>query len=102
MSYADLRELQSALNTASDIAFSLDAAPAAHEADQLVDALRRALTAANALGAGTGATGCAEHPAAPWTPCTATRPTRCRRAGGGACCATTMRRRASAQRRNWR
>ncbi|MEC4016301.1 hypothetical protein [Streptomyces sp. H27-D2] len=62
MSYADLRELQNALNTATDIAFALEKAPSNYEADQLVDALRRALSAAGALGAAFGATGCTEHP----------------------------------------
>ncbi|MEU3960960.1 hypothetical protein AB0F42_14195 [Streptomyces buecherae] len=62
MSYADVRELQSALTTASDIAFSLGSEPSALETDQLTDALRRALAAAGALGAGHGSTGCAEHP----------------------------------------
>ncbi|MFT2017763.1 hypothetical protein ACMA1D_18265 [Streptomyces sp. 796.1] len=62
MSYADVRELQSALTTASDIAFSLGSEPSALETHQLTDALRRALAAAGALGAEHGGTGCAEHP----------------------------------------
>jgi hypothetical protein len=62
MSYADLRELQSALSTASDIAFGLEAAPSSHQADQLVDALRRALAAAGSLSSEHGATGCSQHP----------------------------------------
>ena len=39
--YADLREFRSALTTASDIAFSLDAAPSGQETELLTDALRR-------------------------------------------------------------
>ncbi|EME96405.1 hypothetical protein J7W19_22710 [Streptomyces mobaraensis NBRC 13819 = DSM 40847] len=62
MSYADLRELHSALNTASDIAYALESQPTAEEAGQIVDALRRALDAARALGAAHGATGCSLHP----------------------------------------
>ncbi|UNO39842.1 hypothetical protein [Streptomyces sp. MST-110588] len=62
MGYADLRELQTALTTASDIASSLQTAPTRRDADQLVDVLRRALTAATSLGAAGGPTGCALHP----------------------------------------
>ncbi|SPE58306.1 hypothetical protein SNS2_3926 [Streptomyces netropsis] len=102
MSYADLRELQSALNTASDIAFSLDAAPAAHEADQLVDALRRALTAANALGAGFGATGCAEHPRGAVDPLYGDKDDPLPPGWGRCLLCNDRRRRASAQRRGWR
>ncbi|GAB2897107.1 hypothetical protein [Streptomyces mayteni] len=57
----DLRELQAALRTASDIAFDQEP-PAGEQADVLVDALRRALTAAQSLGEGPGDTGCREHP----------------------------------------
>ncbi|WP_066926852.1 hypothetical protein [Streptomyces sp. NBRC 110611] len=62
MSYAQLRELQSALTTASDLATALQSAPTRQGADELVDVLRRALTTAGALGAETGPTGCALHP----------------------------------------
>ncbi|MGW1836277.1 hypothetical protein [Streptomyces sp. BBFR2] len=62
MGYAQLRELRTALTTASDIASSLRATPSRRDADQLVDALRRALTAAGSLGEATGPTGCALHP----------------------------------------
>ncbi|MET9292326.1 hypothetical protein [Streptomyces sp. NPDC003077] len=62
MSYADLRELRTALTTASDIASTLQAAPSRHDADELVGVLRRALTAASSLGAQAGPTGCAIHP----------------------------------------
>ncbi|MFF4949118.1 hypothetical protein ACWC2K_12910 [Streptomyces chattanoogensis] len=62
MGYADLRELQSALTTASDIAAALQRAPTRRDADQLVDVLRRALSVAGTLGDATGPTGCAEHP----------------------------------------
>ncbi|UQA93006.1 hypothetical protein [Streptomyces halobius] len=62
MGYANLRELQTALTTASDIAYALQTAPSRRDADQLVDVLRRALTAASSLGAETGPTGCAIHP----------------------------------------
>ncbi|CAM5342027.1 MULTISPECIES: hypothetical protein [Streptomyces] len=62
MGYADLRELQTALTTASDIASSLQAAPTRRDADQLVDVLRQALTAASSLSTLTGPTGCAIHP----------------------------------------
>lgn len=62
MGYADLRELHSALNTATDIAYSLETEPSAQETEQILDALRRALDAARALGAAHGATGCSVHP----------------------------------------
>lgn len=62
MGYADLRELRTALSTASDIAFGLDATPSAEQAGELVDALRRALASANALAGEHGATGCSLHP----------------------------------------
>lgn len=102
MSYADLRELQSALNTASDIAFSLDAAPSPHEADQLLDALRRALAAAGALGAGVGATGCAEHPRGPVDPLAGDREDPLPPGWGRCLLCNDRRRRAGAQRRGWR
>ncbi|UCM90610.1 hypothetical protein [Streptomyces marincola] len=57
----ELRELQAALRTASDIAFDHEA-PAGEQAEVLVDALRRALTAARAYAEGPGETGCREHP----------------------------------------
>lgn len=62
MSHADLRELQTALTLASDLASGLQTAPSRRDADQLVDVLRRALTAAGSLGTETGPTGCAAHP----------------------------------------
>lgn len=62
MGYAHLRELQTALTTASDLASALKTAPTRHDADQLVDVLRQALTAASSLGAETGPTGCTIHP----------------------------------------
>jgi len=62
MGYANLRELQTALTTASDLASSLQSAPTRRDADQLVDVLRQALTAASSLGADSGPTGCALHP----------------------------------------
>ncbi|MBZ6473597.1 hypothetical protein [Streptomyces griseocarneus] len=102
MSYANLRELQSALTTASDIAFSLDAAPAPHEADQLVDALRRALTAAGALRAGSGATGCAEHPRGPVDPLYGDDKDPLPSGWGRCLLCNDRRRRAGAQRRGWR
>lgn len=103
MSYADLRELQSALNTASDIAFSLDAAaPSPHEAEQLMDALRRALAAAGALGAGLGATGCAEHPKGPVDPLAGDREDPLPPGWGRCLLCNDRRRRAGAQRRGWR
>ncbi|MFI1968925.1 hypothetical protein BLA24_01605 [Streptomyces cinnamoneus] len=102
MSYADLRELQSALSTASDIAFSLGAEPAPHEADQLVDALRRALSAASALGAGGGATGCAEHPKGPVDPLFGDKADPLPPGWGRCLLCNDRRRRASAQRRGWR
>ncbi|MEV0600887.1 hypothetical protein AB0I82_16545 [Streptomyces sp. NPDC050315] len=61
MSYADLRELQTALTHAADLASGLQTAPSRQDADQLVDVLRRALTAAGSLSE-TGTTGCAAHP----------------------------------------
>jgi hypothetical protein len=57
----DLRELQTSLRTASDIAFDVQA-PSGEQAEVLVDALRRALAAAQALSDGGGTTGCREHP----------------------------------------
>ncbi|RKN40854.1 hypothetical protein [Streptomyces hoynatensis] len=57
----ELRELQTSLRTASDIAFDVQP-PSGEQAEVLVDALRRALAAAQALGAGPGTTGCREHP----------------------------------------
>ena len=57
----ELRDLQAALRTASDIAFDQEA-PAGEQAEVLVDALRRALTAAQSLSEGPGGTGCREHP----------------------------------------
>ncbi|GAA2717292.1 MULTISPECIES: hypothetical protein [Streptomyces] len=68
MGYAELRELQNALSTASDIAFSLGAEPAPHETEPLMEALRRAVAAAGSLGAGAGPTGCPEHPRGPVDP----------------------------------
>jgi len=62
MSQAEVRELQTALHTASDIAFALDGDPSPDQAAELVDALRRALEAARALGEDRGGTGCREHP----------------------------------------
>ncbi|KNE81868.1 MULTISPECIES: hypothetical protein [Streptomyces] len=63
MGYADLRELRTALSTAQDIAFGLDpSAPSAQQAEELVDALRRALSSATSLVSEHGATGCAQHP----------------------------------------
>ncbi|WP_168220776.1 hypothetical protein [Streptomyces sp. RFCAC02] len=58
---SELRDLQAALRTASDIAFDQEA-PAGEQADVLVDALRRALAAAQSLADGPGGTGCREHP----------------------------------------
>lgn len=66
MSHADLRELQTALTLAADLASGLQTAPSRQDADQLVDVLRRALTAAGSLGTETAPagspTGCAAHP----------------------------------------
>ncbi|MER7395606.1 hypothetical protein ABT381_08830 [Streptomyces sp. NPDC000151] len=66
MSHADLRELQTALTLAADLASGLQTAPSRRDADQLVDVLRRALTAAGSLGSDDGPTGsptgCAAHP----------------------------------------
>lgn len=62
MGDADLRELQTALTTASDLASALQCAPNRRDADQLVHVLRQALAAAGSLGAQTGPTGCAIHP----------------------------------------
>ncbi|WP_062212296.1 hypothetical protein [Streptomyces sp. NBRC 109706] len=58
---AELRAVQSALRTASDVAFDQEA-PTGEQAEVLVDALRRALSAALALSGGAGETGCREHP----------------------------------------
>ncbi|MBB4891190.1 hypothetical protein FHS39_000190 [Streptomyces olivoverticillatus] len=102
MSYADLRELQSALTTASDIAFSLEATPAPHEADQLADALRRALAAASALGAAAGVTGCAEHPRGAVDPLFGDKNDPLPPGWGRCLLCNDRRRRAGAQRRGWR
>ncbi|TNM26100.1 hypothetical protein FH715_25110 [Streptomyces sedi] len=56
-----MRELQAALSTASDVAFDQEP-PSGEQAAVLVDALRRALSAAQALTEGPGETGCREHP----------------------------------------
>jgi hypothetical protein len=58
---SELRDLQAALRTASDIAFDQEV-PSGEQAEVLVDALRRALSAAQSLSDGPGATGCREHP----------------------------------------
>ena len=60
-SASDLRELQSAVRVASDIAFDQQP-PGPEEAEALVAALRRALAAAQALSDRPGTTGCPEHP----------------------------------------
>ncbi|MDT0264719.1 hypothetical protein RM844_00280 [Streptomyces sp. DSM 44915] len=57
----ELRELQAALRTASDVAFDQEP-PAGEQAEVLVDALRRALAAAQTMSDGPGETGCREHP----------------------------------------
>ncbi|MFK0289224.1 hypothetical protein ACIQU6_01890 [Streptomyces sp. NPDC090442] len=63
MGDARLHELQTALTAASDLASALHSAPTRQDADELVDVLRRALTAASSLGEATpGPTGCALHP----------------------------------------
>ncbi|GAA0486372.1 hypothetical protein GCM10010361_59070 [Streptomyces olivaceiscleroticus] len=66
MSYADLRELQTALTLAADLASGLQQAPSRQDADRLVDVLRHALTTAGSLGSepdpAGGPTGCAAHP----------------------------------------
>jgi hypothetical protein len=58
---AELRELQTALRTAYDIAFDQEL-PSGEQAEVLVDALRRGLRAARTLTEGPGDTGCREHP----------------------------------------
>jgi hypothetical protein len=58
---SEVRDLQAALRTASDIAFDQDA-PSGEQAEVLVDALRRALSSAQSLSGGPGDTGCREHP----------------------------------------
>ncbi|WP_055547503.1 hypothetical protein [Streptomyces sp. NBRC 110028] len=102
MSYADLRELRSALTTASDIVFSLDDAPSGQEAELLTDALRRALAAAGALTPAQGTTGCARHPHGAVDPLYGD-PEDPLPPGYGRCLlCNDRRRRASAQRRGWR
>ncbi|EFL23068.1 hypothetical protein SSOG_02782 [Streptomyces himastatinicus ATCC 53653] len=102
MSYADLRELRSALTTASDIAFSLEAAPSGQETELLTDALRRALAAAGALTAEHGTTGCSQHPRGAVDPLYGD-PDDPLPPGYGRCLlCNDRRRRASAQRRGWR
>ncbi|SFC97112.1 hypothetical protein [Streptomyces aidingensis] len=59
--------LQTALRTASDIAF-LEERPQGEQAEVLVDALRRAVSAALALRDGPGDTGCSVHPYGPVDP----------------------------------
>ncbi|MBB5935857.1 hypothetical protein [Streptomyces zagrosensis] len=102
MSYANVRELQSALNTASDIAFSLEAEPSALETNQLTDALRRALSAAGALGAEHGGTGCAEHPRGAVDPLYGDKDDPVPANWGRCLLCNDRRRRASAQRRGGR
>lgn len=58
---SDLGELQAAMRTASGIVFDQHA-PGPQEAEALVEALRRALAAAQALSDGSATTGCREHP----------------------------------------
>lgn len=89
MGYANLRELQTALTTASDLASSLQSAPTRRDADQLVDVLRQALTAASSLGAETGPTGCAIHPNGAVDPLYGDPEDPSRRATESACSATT-------------
>lgn len=62
MSYAEVRELQSAVQTAGDIAYALQGAPTPEESEHLLDALRRALGLAHSLAGAEGGTGCREHP----------------------------------------
>ncbi|UGY93727.1 hypothetical protein [Streptomyces gobiensis] len=63
MSHADVRELQTALHTASDIAFALEGTPSTGQLAEVSDALRRALATVRTLEAEHGgATGCREHP----------------------------------------
>lgn len=63
MSHTDVRELRSALHTASDIAFALEEAPSTEELTGLSEALVRALSSVRALeGEHGGDTGCREHP----------------------------------------
>ncbi|MGD9482225.1 hypothetical protein WDH52_03020 [Streptomyces sp. TRM70308] len=63
MSYAEVRELQNALSTASDIAFGFESAPPADQLAEVADALQRALGAVRFLEAAHGGTtGCREHP----------------------------------------
>jgi hypothetical protein len=62
MSYADLRELRTALSAASDIVSALEDSPSGHQADQLVSTLRQALAAAASFSEAHGATGCSRHP----------------------------------------
>ncbi|MQS10305.1 hypothetical protein [Streptomyces alkaliphilus] len=57
----DWAEMQTALRTASDIGFA-EEMPTGEQAEFLVDALRRALVAAQGLTTGPGATGCRIHP----------------------------------------
>jgi len=102
MSYADLHELRSALTTASDIAFSLDASPSGQETEQLTDALRRALAAAGALTAEHGATGCAQHPRGAVDPLYGDADDPLPPGYGRCLLCNDRRRRASAQRRGWR
>ncbi|WP_049564381.1 hypothetical protein [Streptomyces sp. SBT349] len=58
---SQLRDVQAALRTATDIAFDQEP-PSGEQAEVLVDALRRALASAQSLSGGPGATGCREHP----------------------------------------
>ncbi|MFD7918768.1 hypothetical protein ACFV3R_06045 [Streptomyces sp. NPDC059740] len=66
MSDASLRELQTALSAASDLAGAMAAAPSRQDADRLVATLRRALDVAGTLDRTSappgGGTGCALHP----------------------------------------
>lgn len=63
MSYSDLRELQNALRTATDIAYPWEGAPPLDQLAEVSDALQRALASARAMENEIGGTtGCREHP----------------------------------------
>ncbi|MBB1260958.1 hypothetical protein [Streptomyces alkaliterrae] len=63
MSYSDVRELRTALQTATDIAYGWEANPPVDQLAEVSDALRRALASVRAMESELGGTtGCREHP----------------------------------------
>lgn len=63
MSYSDVRELRTALQTATDVVYAWEAVPPVDQLEEVSDALQRALASVRAIeGELGGTTGCREHP----------------------------------------